>query len=306
MLPIGTALFEPGAGGAAIAAVLVFATHHAFAKAALFLGIAVAKPASSLAARIVVTGALAYRALDLVGAPLTGGAVAKLAVKDTLALHPDGKVLALALSAAAIGSTLLLARYLWLVVPRRASGIGTALPEMGSDPVRSGIGTEQPETGAVPVPASDAPAGGLAIGLALPWLTLLAIDLVGFARTADPGVLAAAWWSATWPVLGGMAIAVAAWSLGRRGARLPQPPAGDVLVMMLWGFRLVRSIVASLRATLDRHAATLHGAVRRAGSRERLARLADWLDRGDAALLRFGVMGLAFTLVAFAILFCAL
>ena len=266
LVVVGIAVGEPRAAGPAQAALISFAAHHALAKAALFLGVAVAREARSPGARLLVTVALAWSALEIAGAPLTGGALAKLSLKEVLALHPDGALLATAMSCAAIGSTLLMARFLYVAVPR----------------------------------ADLAARGRPAPGLWLPWALLLAIDTAllvrapGLGKLVEPGVV----WSAAWPVLGGGALALAAWGLGRRGARLPTLPAGDVLVVVPWLLGGVGRGWSVVRATADAAAARLHAHGRRLAAAVNLARWGRRLERADAALLRFPVVGVLLAALA--------
>lgn len=107
---VGAALAEPHAAPAAIAAVVFFALHHGLAKGALFLGVGIA-PRGRRAAHMAV---LALPALVLAGMPLTSGAVAKYALKHGLEGLAWAHTVALALSLGAVGTTLLMARFLYL------------------------------------------------------------------------------------------------------------------------------------------------------------------------------------------------
>ncbi len=178
-----------GAAGRATAAVALYVVHHALAKAGLFLGTTVAL---GTARRPLALGLLLFLALALAGAPLTGGALAKAAVKDGA---PEA--VALAFSVAALGSTALLARY--LLVVRRAERHGGA-------------------------PATCWLAFGACTLLAplVPWL--LAAPAVREKVLATGGL-----WTAAWPVLLGVALVAAALVLR---VRAPLLPLGDLLVPM--------------------------------------------------------------------------
>ena len=184
-------------------AVLAYATHHAVAKAALFLGVGIIAGALPGRPRVVALAGVALAAAALVGAPLASGAAAKLMLKEALrALPPSWAAAAdTVLPLAAIGTTLLMARFLYLVWPRRA-------------------------------PEHAAPGG-----MWLPWLALTAALALaplwlpgwqgGAAATAAPAVL----WPALWPAAVGIAIALAALGPARRiAARLPAVPPGDLVV----------------------------------------------------------------------------
>ena len=198
----GMAWYSPEAAVPALAALVVYAVHHGFAKGALFLGVGCVEGAGSPRARRAVLGVLFLPALALAGAPLTSGAIAKGAMKETLPSLPAGLYagLEIALPLAAIGTTLLMARFLWL---------------------------------AARLQAQDAKPG-----LFAPWAALCAaVAVVGFvpvALSADVVLAAVApstWWAATWPVLAGLALAAIA-VLTRRGAPT-WLPEGDVLWLVI-------------------------------------------------------------------------
>ena len=179
-----------------------YAAHHVLAKGALFMAIGVAAASSARRVWRVLPPA-AVLALSLGGLPLTGGALAKLAIKAPLG---DGVVGSLATVSAA-GTTLLMLHFL----RRLARG-------------------SSPDTRAV------APAG-----LALPWLAMvLASILVPWllypalgGRVAD--VLSpAALQEALWPVLIGAALAPGLWLWGNR---LPRVAEGDIIEAWEAAFR---------------------------------------------------------------------
>jgi len=96
------------ANAKAIAAALVlFAVHHLLVKSALFLGVG---EWERRGARPWVLVGLGILALAMIGLPLTGGAAAKLALSNALA-GEMGAMLALS----AIGTTLLMARFMYLL-----------------------------------------------------------------------------------------------------------------------------------------------------------------------------------------------
>lgn len=122
----GSALARPEAAPTIVAALLLFAMHHLLVKGALFLGMAEWERVGS---RPWVMAGLIVLALALAGAPLTGGAAAKSAMGDALAIA--GVDLGLLFLLSGIGTVLLMARFLWLVAragSRESSGItGAAL-----------------------------------------------------------------------------------------------------------------------------------------------------------------------------------
>jgi formate hydrogenlyase subunit 3/multisubunit Na+/H+ antiporter MnhD subunit len=228
----GVALAAPAAGTAAAVACAV---HHGLAKAVLFLGVGIAAAAGARASRTLVLAGLVAAGLALAGLPATSGAAAKLALKAALdALPAPWPAIAGALlPVAALGTTLLMARFVFLVWPR-APGKG----------------------------------GGASMWAA--WLALLAGVLTapvwlpgwseGVAGTLAPATLA----QALWPIAGGVALALAALGPLRQAGRLPRAPAGDLVVVFeaAWraldaGAREAGARVAALRDALRARIARL-------------------------------------------------
>jgi formate hydrogenlyase subunit 3/multisubunit Na+/H+ antiporter MnhD subunit len=108
----GLALAEPARAEPIVAAILVFAIHHLLVKSALFLGIGEWHRLGSTRPVMIILGVLA---LSLAAAPFTGGAAAKLTLKDTV-----GVDLAWLLTLSALGTALLMIRFLLLVHARGA------------------------------------------------------------------------------------------------------------------------------------------------------------------------------------------
>lgn len=190
-LGVGAGLVAPELWPGLLAAVGLYAAHHALAKGALFLGAGLAK--SRGGAPWVLAG-LALPALALAGAPFTGGFLAKFELKQALAGLPAPwpDLLPPLLALAALGTALLMARLLWLA--------------RGLPPGRGG--------------ASLARAWGglLAAVLAAPW------------ALAMPETRAAAFELDAFAALVPLAAALAVSALAlRRGWRAPAWPAGDLL-----------------------------------------------------------------------------
>lgn len=211
---VGVALAVPEAAPAASAAVVLYAVHHGLAKGALFLGVGVWKVYGRSPARRWVLGGLAVSALAVAGAPFTGGAAAKYAAKDAAGdAVLAGVDLQRALPLVAVGTTLLLARFLSL------------LPEDGP---------------AHPLPV--APPGLLAgwstlvaAGAVLPWL-------VGSRWLGGAALPALGWssvWVAAWPVLTGAALLLGVRLLPRGAAPAVHVPPGDVVVLVERGTSVV-------------------------------------------------------------------
>ena len=123
---VGLALGWPQTVPMMLPAIAIYAVHHGFAKGALFLGVGLMAAADSRRStyRLAIAG-LILASLALAGAPFTSGAIAKMALKLPLeefqGFWIDG--LKLLLSAAAVGTTLLMARFLFIVTrPSSAHG----------------------------------------------------------------------------------------------------------------------------------------------------------------------------------------
>lgn len=202
---VGAGLHRPDAWSALAPAVTLYALHHGLAKGSLFLAVGVVPAVTATAKRWVLSG-IAVAALALAGAPFTSGALAKSALKYGLAPMPDpwAALLALLLPLAAVGTTVIMARFFVVV--------------------------------AQTPPHADAGAGRLAgiwlvsvvAAASVAWLALgagiLEIDI------AVSSIL----WPALWPVLAGIAVAVVFWRwpvLVPRALRVPLP-VGDVLALI--------------------------------------------------------------------------
>jgi formate hydrogenlyase subunit 3/multisubunit Na+/H+ antiporter MnhD subunit len=186
----GIALHQPASAGPVLAALLVFAVHHALAKAGLFLALDRLRHDRRWLGGV----ALVILALVLAGAPLTSGALAKAAFGD--AIPGAWTSIAPWLTAGAIGTVLLMARFLWLA-------FGGMPPDRGRGPW---IGT-------LPVLAL------VLVVLAWPWLAGADSALSGGAMTLAVG----------------LAITAAAWQLARRplGRLVGLLPPGDLPRLLL-------------------------------------------------------------------------
>jgi hydrogenase-4 component B len=193
-LGVGAGLLRPDLWPALATAVALYALHHGLAKGALFLGVGVLQRAGD---RPWLDWGLLLPVLALAGAPSTSGALAKAELKAALIGLPAPwpVVLNWGLPLAALGTTLLMARFLW-TLHRDDHAAGNAWP------------------------------------LIIPWLGLL-LAVAGlawwlapegaFERLLHPTAL----WSAAWPFLAGATLALLA---SRRTGWIPTIPAGDLLV----------------------------------------------------------------------------
>lgn len=206
---VGIGMAAPELWPLCLSAILIFAMHHAFAKGALFLGVGVAAATGSASTqRGWVVAGLLLPALALAGLPFTSGAVAKLGLKSLTHFLPEPWPywVALLLSLAAVGTTFLMARFMYLVWVQ------------GSGQSR------------------------LTAGLWLPWTVLLiavALSMWLWPEASDLALqtLSLAEFShALWPAGVGAIGAWAVWTLARKAViRVAfRIPAGDILSAALW------------------------------------------------------------------------
>lgn len=193
----------------ALVAAAIYAANHVLLKGALFLGVGVvlATPRD----RLWPLALLALTGFSLAGLPLTGGMLAKVAIKGPVG---DG-LAALLLTLSAAGTTLLMLRFLDRL--RAATGEETGAPK----------------------------------GLLIPWAALAGIALVAPYILLPLATGLAPWnvvspadlWNTLWPVLLGLALAAA---LRSQAGRLPAIPPGDVVVL---AERLGPALTATMKAT---------------------------------------------------------
>jgi formate hydrogenlyase subunit 3/multisubunit Na+/H+ antiporter MnhD subunit len=203
-----------GDGGVALLAAF-YAAHHVLVKGALFLAVGVVAATGARRLWPVLVPA-AVIGVGLGGLPLTGGLLAKLAVKEPLG---DG-LAAMVAVVSAIGTTALMLHFL-----RRVA------------------------TTAAPDPGSSAPPGLVlpwlimaAASIAVPWVLWLGVPIGTVPEALGPEAL----WSALWPVLIGGVLAIA---LARWGDHLPRIPEGDVAVAIDGAVRAAVTGGAALERT---------------------------------------------------------
>jgi formate hydrogenlyase subunit 3/multisubunit Na+/H+ antiporter MnhD subunit len=213
VIAAGLGLALAGADQGAASDVAFYAANHVLVKAALFLTVGVA---ATVGGRRLWLGALvaAALALSLGGLPLTGGALAKLAVKGTFG---DGAAGAAAAASAAATTALML--HFLVCLARSQSGRAEA--------------------------AGERVWPWLALAAASMLVSWLMFPIVGgdFADAVAPGTL----WDALWPMLIGAALFAGLWALGEP---LPRIPAGDILVPQEAAFR-ASAPLAALTERLD-------------------------------------------------------
>jgi len=189
MVGVGIGAVQPAAWPEILLAVLIYATHHALAKGALFLSVGPLQSAHDRRQVWLARFAVLVPVLALAGAPLTSGALAKTALKSNIAFLPGAWPvwLGILLPLAAAGTTLKMARFLWLTWPRQ-----------------------------------PAPVAEHARGFWRPWLFMVGAVVVGVwllpgAVERLPAKLSAEKiWDALWPLLAGAGLAALGWSLRHR------------------------------------------------------------------------------------------
>jgi hydrogenase-4 component B len=245
MVGVGAWFMTGRADQAALTAVLLYAAHHALAKGALFLGVAFAGSGR------IVTAALLLPALALAGLPFTSGAVAKAALKSVTDALPGGlgTDLSLPLSLAAVGTTLLMARFLWLIYHNPAA-------QKKHPPLMWGLWA-----------------------LLLAAVALLVPLLPEASKALEKSLEGDKLWSATWPILLGVGVAALASRLAVN-LKLPLVRPGDMLVVFNAITRTALQLVLlSVRLLSQAQNAAVHLLRRFDSAPARLAfvRLEGWL-----------------------------
>jgi formate hydrogenlyase subunit 3/multisubunit Na+/H+ antiporter MnhD subunit len=108
---LGAAFASPNSSTAILAALSLFMIHHLLVKSALFLGMG---ELERVGRQPWLLAGVSLLALSLAGAPWSGGAAAKQLL--TGALGDDGPVVSLLLMGMAAGTSMLMARLLWLTL----------------------------------------------------------------------------------------------------------------------------------------------------------------------------------------------
>lgn len=209
---LGAGLYAPQLWPYAWVALLVYATHHALAKSALFLSVDInLVKQKRFGLQVLVWAGVMFPALAISGAPLSSGYIAKYVMKYGLKSLVFPGELTFILGLAAAGTTLLMARFLWL--------------KLGDD----GDNGHQVWV-----------SGGATVAWLLLVLTvgLMPVLLVGQDWVELPwqGHLLDMTWSGVWPFVMGVMIVFVAW-IGRWKNSL-HIPEGDILVIYrrVWGF----------------------------------------------------------------------
>jgi formate hydrogenlyase subunit 3/multisubunit Na+/H+ antiporter MnhD subunit len=276
---VGVGLLDEAAWRPAMTVLLVYAMNHAFAKGALFLGVGVAAAIEPVRwKKQLVMAGMGLPALAVAGAPWTGGATAKEALKRAAGIAPAFWYpwMDLLVPLASVGTAMLLTRCLYLVWNR--------------------MNDEKAER------------HGPASGLVWPWIILLlavassaafAISYYGLeierGRQDLPSI-----WSAAWPLLTGLALVLLFHRLLRKRTVKFRLPPGDVVVWIDALARPLKFVWADLTAPqLGRWHINLVEVFERVAAREERRMI---LQRGEARLARWEIGGFSFMLVILVLL----
>ncbi len=302
---VGAGLVVPAAAPLAVAAAVTYALHHGLTKAALFLGVGVlAATTSSRPWRAMVVG-MALAGLALAGAPLSSGYVAKSAMKKAVAeLAGSGGVwddarLTTALAIGAVGTTLLMARLLIVLVRTypepRASGGGRSTRSATKGP------SAQPSAGPLGAGTPLVAWGALLlVGLATTWVLPAAL----LSELSVPRPSPSSTWQATWPVLVGAGLAFGARQLARRRRGAAQPTASPAIAagdLVLVAEALLRPVARELHRTLTPLTA-VRQMIRAIGSAiQRTVQPGQGFTRVDERLTRWRLAGVFLVLLTAAL-----
>ncbi|MDP1537697.1 MAG: complex I subunit 5 family protein [Burkholderiales bacterium] len=272
---IGIGLAAPALSPVVMAAIVIYALHHGMAKGALFLGAGIAaRGPQRLAYRATVAMGLLLPALSIAGAPLSSGMPAKALLKEVIfhAQEPWAALLLALLPIAALGSMLLMVRFLTLAWPRNRGDVSVPLGLL-------------------------LPWGLLLLGVAsLAWIEFSTVALAEF----TPTISVADVWTYTWPVVLG---AVLAFMAGKYAWwRGYQVPAGDIIVLfekaIAWcGQRPARSVSATPARVLP----TAVGEMQHARFAAPILGWEGWLGRWSVAMGAFVVIVVLLVLMRFSV-----
>ena len=276
LIGLGLGLAQPAAWPLLAPAVIFYALHHGLAKGALFLGVGMGGAQSTgLLTRLSLAFLLILPALSLSGGPLTSGALAKSALKPFIGGAPEiwAASLPWLLSLAAIGTTLIMARFFFVL---------HAGPDRGHAP------TISMWTGL-----------GLTVGGVL--LCAAALVPLGSDRLDVPSPS----WGQFWPVATGIILAGVFWirSRGRTAPQEPVIPAGDLFAILETAGRTfsmtTHIVIAKYVAPLQKGAAGIAATI----STTRLFHTRLPLPAVEPVIRRLPVAGACFALLLLLLLY---
>jgi formate hydrogenlyase subunit 3/multisubunit Na+/H+ antiporter MnhD subunit len=213
---IGIGLTEPEAWAMVMPILALYAMNHAFAKGALFLAAGMAATGAGGSARRWVLVGAALGALAIAGAPWSGGATAKYALKNAAVFAPEQwyHLLDWLLPLSTVATSMLLARFLWRLMKKE---------------------------GQTRLPASMTVSWSILLA-ALLGVVILALRYFHLEIEASP-VSLTAFWSALWPIGLGVGVLL---GLGRFYPSAPRVPPGDLVLPL-------ERLLQNARAFWNRH-----------------------------------------------------
>lgn len=265
---LGVLLLAPVDTTGLAAAIIVYAAHHGLAKAALFFSIGL-QPSKS-ANRLFALGAAGLCAFSIAGLFLTGGAFAKFALKETVALGPIGAWVVEIMPYSAVATTLLMLRFLLQLHDQFKSSLGkptSPLRKLCWLPFIVTVACSQ----LVPV-----------------MLILDGTPAVFDSLTSVQGLL-----ESTLPVAGGIALGVVGLRMPRTLRRIPSIPEGDIVALLPATERakqIQKLLEAGASMAWGRTSHQVYGTVRQVFSA---------CERADNALMRGNLQAAALILLAF-------
>jgi hydrogenase-4 component B len=193
---------------AALAAVTLYCAFHSLAKGAMFLSVGVYRT-SAERPRGPIMLIVALIALAMAGFPFTGGALAKLVIKNPIGDGPAGLLVTLS----AVGTTLLMLRFLQLL-RRTPLSEGNASPQL-----------------LLPFLLC------VAAAFSLPWILLPNLTDLTANHAFDPANL----WSGLWPILIGGALMFGLLAVPNRPKL--NVPEGDLIIPLERVLRQVKRVM---------------------------------------------------------------
>jgi multicomponent K+:H+ antiporter subunit A len=206
---VGIGLLRPELWPALLPALLIYAFHHGLAKAALFMSVGFTSVLKDSGYRKIVWAGIWIPGLALAGLPFSSGALAKTALKLSVA---DLPLFVTLLSLTAIGTTCLILRFLNLMQHNAATSKGMETP------------------GVLQIVAF-----ALLLSLVIGAVYFLPASQTFFTEVFTLGAL----WSSLWPVLVGAALYLA---IQRFISGLRPLPAGDIGLVYEWLFKHLKNL----------------------------------------------------------------
>ena len=268
---IAAGLLDGDLAADTIAAAVLYAVHHGLAKGALFLGVPVIKHYGRGVAGVVVTIGMVGAGLAVAGAPITSGGIGKYVSKEAVeGLTLAGVDLYYLLPFVATGSTLLLLRFLWVVLDDEREHHARIDGEL---------------------------LAWLAVclaGIVVPWLIAVFWSPLHLPEWTDLTTV----WDSTWPILLGLALGGGCWLAYRAGwipasrREYPLIPAGDLVIVEEQAARRIASDGGHALERIHSGTTRFGQGAARAGTAlaERLRNSTDRVETSQRPWPRFGTV----------------